>query len=243
MPETDVLYLPEPKKAYEKTFEARVVDATDKHLALDRTLFYATGGGQPHDTGRLAWDDGEARVVDVRKKKGTPMHKLQGTLPEPGTQVQGEIDWSRRHALMRMHTAQHVLSAVVYEQFEGTKTCGNNISTDYSRVDFEVDDFTDQDIQDIQAACNDVFTSDIEVKGYEEERSSLEARIDTERTLLHLIPDFITTLRVVEIPDVDICPCAGTHVASTGEIGEMRILRTENKGANRTRLVYDLLEP
>ncbi len=240
MATTDILYLPEPDKAYQKTFEARVVDASENHVKLDQTLFYATGGGQPHDTGVLRVGDEPVQVTDVRKQKGDPIHKLAGGLPETGAEVVGEIDWNRRHTLMRMHTAQHVLSAIAYERYDGMKTCGNNISTDYSRVDFETDAFTDAQLEEIQAACNEVFDDDLEVLGYEEDRSSLAERIDTERTLLHLIPDFIQTLRVVEIPDIDICPCAGTHVKSTGEIGEMRILRTENKGSGRTRIVYDL---
>ncbi len=237
---TEILYLPEPVKAYETTFQARVVDATKDHLELDRTLFYATGGGQPYDTGEIRWQEGKAKVVDVHKQKGTPLHKVQGQLPEPGTEITGEIDWTRREQLMRMHTSQHILSAVVYEQFDGAQTKGNTIHTDYSRVDFDVDSFSDQDLEDIQSAVNDVVAADKPVKGYEEDRESLEARIDTDRTLMHLIPDFIQVLRVVEIPEVDICPCAGTHVQRTGEIGEMNILRTENKGSGRTRIVYEL---
>lgn len=241
MADTELLYLPDPKKAYQREFTARVVDATDNHVTLDRTLFYPTGGGQPHDTGLLQAGDDELRVTDVRKSHGDPIHKLDGPVPEEGAEVTGEIDWNRRESLMRMHTSQHVLSAVLYDRFDAT-TKGNQIHTDYSRVDFDVDDFTDEEIGEIQAACNEVFDDDIPVKGYEEDRETLASRIDTDRTLLHLIPDHITRLRVVEIPDIDICPCAGTHVQSTGEIGEMRILRTENKGKGKTRIVYDLVD-
>lgn len=236
---TDLLYLPEPERAYETTFTARVVDATDQHVQLDRTLFYATGGGQPHDTGVLRWEGGEGRVTEVRKKGQPYLHKLQGTPPPEGAEVTGEVDWARRHALMRMHTAQHVLSAVVWDTL-AAKTCGNNINKDYSRVDFEVDAFTDAQLAEIEAATNEVFEKDLAIRGYEEDRATLEERIDPRSTLLHLIPKSIQVLRVVEIPGVDICPCAGTHVKRTGEIGRMRILRTENKGANKTRLAYEL---
>lgn len=239
---TELLYLPEPERAYETTFEARVVDATSDHVELDQTLFYATGGGQPHDTGVLRWDGGEARVVDVRKKGQPYLHKVAGPPPEEDTEVTGEVDWPRRHALMRMHTAQHVLSAVIWDQLEA-KTCGNNISKDYSRVDFEVDGFTEAQLAEIEAACNEVFEGDIPLEGYEEDRETLEARIDPRSTLLHLIPKSITRLRVVEIPGVDVCPCAGTHVQRTGEIGRLKVLRTENKGAGRTRLAYELTLP
>jgi misacylated tRNA(Ala) deacylase len=242
MADTDLLYLPEPERAYEKTFEAEVVEASDDHLKLDRTLFYPTGGGQPHDEGTIEADGRQLSVTDVRKDHGDPLHEVTGEVPAEGTPVTGEIDWTRRHQLMRMHTAQHVLSAVVYDEWDAV-TKGNQIHTDYSRVDFDVDEVTEDELERIENACNEVFDDDIPVQGYEEERSRLKKRIDTERTLLHLIPDHITTLRVVEIGDVDITPCAGTHVERTGEIGEMRILRTENKGSGRTRIVYDLQEP
>ncbi|PSG97996.1 alanyl-tRNA editing protein [Thermoplasmatales archaeon SW_10_69_26] len=242
MADTDLLYLPDPERAYEKTFEAEVVEASDDHLKLDRTLFYPTGGGQPHDEGTIEVDGRQLSVTDVRKDHGDPLHEVTGEVPAEGTPVTGEIDWTRRHQLMRMHTAQHVLSAVVYDEWDAV-TKGNQIHTDYSRVDFDVDEVTEDELERIENACNEVFDDDIPVEGYEEERSRLKKRIDTERTLLHLIPDHITTLRVVEIGDVDITPCAGTHVERTGEIGEMRILRTENKGSGRTRIVYDLQEP
>jgi len=241
MADTDLLYLPDPERAYEREFTAEVVEATDNHVKLDQTLFYPTGGGQPHDEGTIETDGDALDVTDVRKSHGDPIHELSGPIPDEGTQVTGRIDWTRRNKLMRMHTSQHVLSAVIYEKFDAT-TQGNQIYTDASRVDFDVDEFTDEDLEAIQSACNEVFDDDIEVEGYEEERSRLKKRIDTDRTLLHLIPDHITELRVVEIPDVDICPCAGTHVKSTGEIGEMRIVRTENKGSDRTRIVYELRE-
>jgi misacylated tRNA(Ala) deacylase len=239
MPDTELLYLPDPERAYETSFEAEVVRSTDNHVKLDRTLFYPTGGGQPHDTGVVEAGDDELRVESVRKDHGDPLHELDGTPPAEGETVRGEIDWHRREKLMRMHTAQHVVSAVAYERF-GATTDGNQIHTDYSRVDFDVDGFTDEQLETIQTEANAVFDDDLPVEGYEEDRAKLKKRIDTERTLLHLIPDHVTTLRVVEIPDVDICPCAGTHVKSTGEIGELEILRTENKGSDRTRIVYGL---
>lgn len=242
MPDTELLYLPDPERAYEREFSARVVEASKNHVALDKTLFYPTGGGQPHDTGTLETEEGTFMVTSVRNQQGAPRHEIEATPPGEGEAVTGRIDWNRRHKLMRMHTAQHVLSAVAYEAFDAT-TKGNQIHTDYSRVDFDVDAFTEEELETLEAQANEVFDDDVPVKGYEEDRGTLRERIDVERTLLHLIPEHITTLRVVEIPDVDICPCAGTHVRSTGEIGELSILRTENKGKEKTRIVYDLKAP
>ncbi len=241
MADTQLLYLPEPERAYERSFEAEVLEASDNHVKLDRTLFYPTGGGQPHDTGSIEAEGDKLTVSDVRKSHGDPLHEVLGEVPAEGIRVSGEIDWNRRYQLMRMHTSQHVLSAIVYEEFDAV-TKGNQIHTDYSRVDFDVDAFTDEQLEAIENACNEVFDDDLPVKGYEEDRQRLKKRIDTGRTLLHLIPEHITRLRVVEIDDVDITPCAGTHVKQTGEIGNMRILRTENKGSGRTRIVYDLQE-
>ncbi len=241
MSQTELLYLPEPDKAYEKEFTARVIEASKNHVTLDRTLFYPTGGGQPHDVGTLETDE-TIRITSVRNQKGAPRHEVDGTPPSQGATVTGRIDWDRRHALMRMHTAQHILSAIAYETF-GATTKGNQIHTDYSRVDFDVDTFTEEQLETLQAEANTVIDDDIHIEGYEEDRDKLKERIDVERTLLHLIPDHIKRLRVVEIPDVDICPCAGTHVKRTGEIGELTIQRTRSKGKGRTRIVYDLQTP
>jgi misacylated tRNA(Ala) deacylase len=111
MADTELLYLPEPEKAYERSFEAEVVEATDDHLKLDRTHFYPTGGGQPHDEGTIEADGRQLSVTDVRKDHGDPLHEVTGEVPEEGTTVRAEIDWNRRHQLMRRARAGSCASA------------------------------------------------------------------------------------------------------------------------------------
>ena len=130
---TELLYL---RDAYLRSFTARVVAvrADDAAVALDRSAFYPTGGGQPHDTGTL----GDARVTDVRKDGDVVWHGLDGPAPAVGTGVAGEIDWDRRHALMRTHTALHVLCGVIWNQW-GKAVTGGNMEPLEARMDFEFD--------------------------------------------------------------------------------------------------------
>ncbi|OWY62072.1 Ala-tRNA(Pro) hydrolase, partial [cyanobacterium TDX16] len=112
---TDLIYL---RDAYVREFDATVVDVTDDGaVSLDQTAFYATGGGQPHDTGTLVWPGGTAQVVDVRKDGAEVRHVLEGDAPPVGTEVHGTLDWDRRHALMRTHTALHVMGGVIWNEW------------------------------------------------------------------------------------------------------------------------------
>lgn len=132
---TELLYL---RDAELRVFDAAVVDAGEAGVVLDRTTFYVTGGGQPHDTGTLTWDGGSARVVDVRKVDGEVMHVLEGDQPLVGATVTGEIDWDRRFSLMRTHTALHVLCGVIWNE-HATAVTGGNMEPLSARMDFEFD--------------------------------------------------------------------------------------------------------
>ena len=140
---------------------------------------------------------------------------------------------------MKMHTAQHVISGVVYDMFNA-RTVGNQIHADHSRVDFSPANFSDEDLKKIEVASNEVIARSSPVKIYEEERDSLERRTDPLRSNLDLIPSSIRNLRIVEISGFDVCPCAGTHVKSTGELGTLKIIKKENKGKDKERIVYTL---
>jgi len=236
---------------YVRSFDARVQKTLDDWALLDRTAFYAEGGGQPSDVGLLTWDGGEARVKHV-SKKGAVKHVLEGDLPPVGAVVHGEVDWALRYAHMRMHTSQHLLSGVVWKLRKG-RTAGNQIHADRSRVDFEPVKLTQDDLRDVENEVNRILAADVPIRIYEEDRAELERRLALDptgdRSLLHLVPQSVRRLRVVEIADpgnavpeyrgsIDFCPCAGTHVARTGEIGRMEILGRETKGANRERVEY-----
>ncbi len=241
MPETELLFMKSIEGNYIREFEARIVDRGHGWVALDRTAFYPQGGGQPSDTGRLLFDGGEARVRIV-EKSGPVRHVLDGEVPEGVASVRGVLDWEPRYAHMRMHTAQHVLSGVVFDKF-GARTVGNQIHADRSRIDFSPAAFSTEDIAELEAACNEIFKSGVPVTIHEEEREELERRVSAERANLDLLPRSVRRLRVVTIRGVDVCPCAGTHVRSTSEIGRMRIVRKESKGSERERITYALDPP
>jgi len=233
---------------YVRRMDARVLKALDDWVMLDRTAFYAEGGGQPSDVGKLSWDGGEARVKHV-SKRGAVKHVLEGDVPPQGAQVHGEIDWALRHQHMRMHTAQHVVSGVMWRTRAG-RTVGNQLHADRSRVDFEPAKLDADALRDLERDVNAIFAADLPVRCYEEDRAVLEARLaadkTSERNLLTLVPQSVKRLRIVEVYDpeasttVDVCPCAGTHVARTGEIGRMEIVAREGKGSNRERIEYVL---
>lgn len=211
------------------------------YVVLKETLFYPEGGGQPADHGRLSWDGSSAEVVDVQKKNGEVRHYLEGDLPEPDTQVHGEIDWERRYKHMRMHTAQHVLSKVVLDMYDAT-TAGNQIHADRSRIDFEPAEFYEEDVEKIERAANSMIAEDHEVIKKEMSRERLEVEVEEGRSNMDLIPDHIDPLRVVIIGDEDICPCGGTHVDSLKEIGRIDIVDRTKKGADTERLEFVLEE-
>jgi misacylated tRNA(Ala) deacylase len=239
---TELLYLPDADSVTE--FEATVTEAAEEYIVLDGTYFYPEGGGQPADRGTLSWGGGEATVRDVRKNHGDVRHyldTLEGTLPEEGETVAGEVDAERREKLRRMHTAQHVVSRVVLAEFDAT-TAGNQIHEDRSRIDFEPADFDDTDLDTIETETNAVLDRDLAVSKAERPREEVEAETPEGRTQLDLIPDHVDPLRVVEIEDFDICPCGGTHVDRLGEVGHISILDRTSKGADVERIEFELVD-
>ena len=239
---TEQLYLPD--EEYRRAFDARVtdVDDADRTVVLDRTLFYKEGGGQPPDHGSLSWDSGEARVVDVRKDHGEIRHTVEGDLPKEDITVHGELDWERRHAHMRYHTAQHVVSKVVLDEY-GASTAGNQIYADHARIDFAPADFDEQDLRDIEERANALIDRDLPVERANRSRAALEAETPDGRTNLDLIPEDVDPLRAVSIGDIDVCPCGGTHVDGLGELGELEIVERASKGADTVRIEFVLHDP
>lgn len=242
---TTALYLAD---ATRRTFEARVVRTLDERIVLDRTCFYPTGGGQPHDTGTLRLREDQTgdrpswTVSDV-SKTDTIYHHLGGDPPAAGTSLVGELDWPRRHAHMRYHTAQHLLSAVLLDEFEA-ETVGNQLYHDHAHLDAAYDRFSDTDLDDIESRLNDHVDADLPVRWYDLDREEAESRLDTERTRLDLLPASITEVRIVEIGDADApldrTACAGTHVESTAEVGRVEVTGRETKGGETERIEFVL---
>ena len=233
MADTDLLYATD---AYVRSFDAEVHSLTeDGGVVFDRTAFYPTGGGQPHDLGELTWDRGSARVVEVRKLGGQVVHRLEGQTPPVGTAVHGEIDWERRYALMRHHTALHAMSGVIYQLFGATVT-GGQMYPDRARMDFQLPDLSQERLQQIEAQTNERLAEARPVSVRFLPRDEAFQIPDLIRTKVNLIPEGIESIRVVDIEDIDQQADGGTHVANTREVGRVRITGSENKGKGNKRL-------
>ena len=232
---TEPLYL---DRSDRRTFEATVERVADDRVVLDRTAFYPEGGGQPADTGTLAADGASWRVTDVQKRD-TIYHALDGDPPPAGTTVTGELDRERREAHMRYHTAQHLLSALLLSEYDA-ETTGNQLYADRARIDCGYDRFTETDLADITARMNELIERSMPVEWYELDRETAEESLDPARTRIHLLPDSITEVRIVEIDDYDRTACAGTHVSNTEAIGEFTATGRETKGPEEERLSFEL---
>jgi misacylated tRNA(Ala) deacylase len=242
--QTDELYATD---AYLRTFEGAVlaVDPEELRVALDRSAFYPGGGGQPHDLGELAWHGGRAAVAKVRKEDGVVWHWLEGDdLPDPAAEVEGRIDWDRRHSLMRTHTALHVLCGVVWADF-GVAVTGGNMEPGTGRLDFELDAMSAELGAQLERRCNEEIARAREIVVDFVDRAEADRDPALIRTKANLIPASITTLRVIDIVGLDKQADGGTHVASTAEVGRVEVVKTESKGrANkRVRLAVHDAEP
>ncbi len=229
----------EPDPNYLREFDARIVERGPDFLVLDQTAFYAEGGGQPWDTGILRWAGGQATVHKVTKEKGVVKHFVDGVPSQEA--VHGVVDWDRRYAHMRYHTSQHLMSGIVWSVY-GARTAGNQLYTDRARVDFQPVSFTEADLKRIEDECNAAIAQAVPVRIYEEDRVKVENEIG-DRSLVDLIPKQITRLRVIRIGDRDYCPCGGTHLKNTSEIGRVHITERRSKGKETDRIVYQLVAP
>ena len=227
---------------YRKEFSAKVEATFPGIVEMDRTAFYHLGGGQPSDTGKLSWDQNEITVVDVRKKNRI-RHMVNGDLPEVGTEVEGKLDWTKRYSHMQMHTSQHLVSAVVNESY-GSDTVGNQIGQAKSRIDFKPLKLSVDQLNDLEDEVNTYIDKDLKVEISEKDRSELENNPDIRSSmssgLWKMLPSSVKRLRVISIGDIDVCPCAGTHVRSLSEIGKVNFIKKDNKGAQKLRLTYEL---
>ena len=227
---------------YKKEFQSKVTAIYPGIVELEETAFYHLGGGQPSDRGTLNWKDGESIVYDVRKKNRI-RHMVEGDLPDVGDSVEGKLNWDRRYTHMRMHTSQHLVSAIVSDLYDAD-TVGNQIGFDKSRIDFKPLKLSMNEIDDLIDLTNEYIAKDINVKISEANRSDLEGnpeiRSSMSSGLWKLLPKSVTRLRVISIGEIDVCPCAGTHVRSLKEIGKVEFVKRDNKGAGKQRLTYTL---
>jgi len=229
--ETKKLYLEDP---YLKNFEANVIYAKDNEIVLDRTAFYPEGGGQPYDTGKII-NENEFSVIEVRKENDYVVHKLDRNFTG-SLNVKGEIDWDRRYAHMRHHTAIHIMSGVLYKKYNARIT-GSQIYTDRARMDVNYD-LKKEDLPVIEKEANNIVEMNLNVNIKYIKRS--EMKQDLVRVREDLLPD-VDIIRVIEIEGFDMQADGGTHVRKTGEVGKIVISKYENKGKNNKRIYLNLL--
>ncbi len=221
--------------AYLKTAEARVVRADERGIELDRTIFYPLGGGQPGDAGAMVRASGERiAVVDTRKGEAqdSVLHVVAPAtdLPVLGETVTLEIDWARRYALMRLHTALHVMSCVVV-----APVTGGNIAPDKARLDFDID-MSLLDPARIERETNALIARGVETATVWITDAELEARPELVKTMSVQPPRGAGRVRLLSIPGIDLQPCGGTHVRNIAEIGAIRVLRIRNEGRRNRRV-------
>jgi misacylated tRNA(Ala) deacylase len=218
--------------SYLRECDAVVASVSDAGITLDRTVFYPMGGGQPGDTGVIRWPSGSATIVDTRYGDGgTIVHLVDedSPLPAVGDRVHLEIDWERRYRHMRMHTAMHLLGAVL--QYGVT---GGNISGEKSRLDFDMEDTVDKEA--VGAAMQELVAADHRVSCRWITDEELDANPALVRTMSVQPPRGKGRIRLLEIEGVDLQPCGGTHLRSTAEVGKVRIGKVEKKGRRNRRV-------
>ena len=229
------------RDAYQPSADAVVTGVSEAGVLLDQTVFYARGGGQPGDTGTLRWEGGECAVVDTVKADGEILHVLDsGAAPPPeGTAVTAEINWARRHTLMRTHTALHALSGIVFTDY-GAKVTGGNMEPGVARMDFELDGISQEFGREVEDRLNARLAEDVPVHVSFLPRDEAFADPDLIRTKVSLIPDHVDPIRVIDIEGIDKQADGGTHVRSTSEVGRVRVVKTESKGKANKRMRIEL---
>jgi len=231
---TELLYL---RDAYLREFDATVIAVDGASVVLDRTAFYPTGGGQPHDTGML----GTAAVVEVRKDGDDVWHRLEGPVPSPGDAVRGVVEWDRRHELMRTHTAMHVLCGVIWNEY-GVPVTGGNMEPLSARMDFEFDPLPEGFGPRIEELVNAELRADRPIEVSFIPRSAAVLDRDLIRTKVSLVPEHVAEVRVVDIVGLDKQADGGTHVRTTAEVGRFRVVKTESKGKGNKRIRIEVLD-
>ena len=236
---TDQLFL---RDAYLRQFDATVtaVDPESRRVALDRTAFYPTGGGQPHDTGTLGRPARWWTCARKATRCGTP-----STAPHPSPRsahaVDGELDWDRRHQLMRTHTALHVLCGVIWNEW-ATPVTGGNMEPLSARMDFEFDPLPDGFGATVETLVNQELAAARPVAVSFLPRAEAVLDADLIRTKVNLVPETVAEVRVVDIVGLDKQADGGTHVRRTDEVGRVRVVKTESKGKSNKRIRLQVVD-
>ena len=219
-----------------REWQATVLDVDDTGIVLDRSAFYPGGGGQPPDHGVLLWSGVQTAIVGARRGDDIRLIPADGDpIPPPGTPVRGALEDERRTALMRTHSGLHLLSGVVFRDF-GALVTGSNMDPLTGRLDFNLAEVPPGFKEAVEDACNVEVTADRAIEAYELSRAEAFEIPDVIRTATNLLPAEIEIVRIVDIKGLDVQADGGTHVASTQQIGALRVLKVENKGKGFRRI-------
>jgi Ser-tRNA(Ala) deacylase AlaX len=228
---TELLHL---EDSYLREFDASVVAQSGQAVRLDRTVFYPGGGGQPPDVGWLRWPGGETGVVGMKEEGDTVWHVLEGPVPPVGQNVRGILDWERRYAIMRYHSALHVLVGAVHHLYKASVT-GVAIYPNRARMDFALEDLSRERVAAIEAEANRVIQESRRILVRWISREEFE-QADLVRLARNLVPSGLQRIRVIDIEGFDAQADSGTHVANTQEIGRLVVSKTDNKGKINRRM-------
>ncbi len=223
--------------SYQRGFDATVQFVSGDRINLDQTAFYPQSGGQPSDLGRLYRGGDVFDILHVEPSDGQVVHNLNKEGLRPGDQVHGEINWERRYKFMRGHTACHILSAVILRE-TNAKITGNQIDLEHSRVDFSMESFDKAKMNEYVQMANQIIKENRPVKTRIQPKANAMAIPNLMRLAME-VPDR-DEIRIVEIENIDIQACGGTHVKSTGEIKEIKMIKSENKGKSNRRIYFSL---
>jgi len=219
-----------------REWQATVLDVDDNGIVLDRSAFYPGGGGQPPDHGVLLWSGVQTAIVGARRGDDIRLIPADGDpIPPPGTPVRGALEDERRTALMRTHSGLHLLSGVVFRDF-GALVTGSNMDPLTGRLDFNLEEIPPGFKDAVEDACNVEVTAERAIEAYELSRAEAFEIPDIIRTATNLLPAEIEIVRIVDIKGLDVQADGGTHVATTQQIGAIRVLKVENKGKGFRRI-------
>jgi misacylated tRNA(Ala) deacylase len=226
--------------SYLREFRAGVRKIDGREVILEETAFFPGGGGQPADKGTLGIGPVNADVVDTRREGGDIVHVIERAIPDTVKELKGAIDWERRYAHMRHHTALHVLSGVIWKSFDA-KVTGGQMRADRARMDFSFPgEWTAGVVGEIERLTNEALAEDRPVKVYGLPREEALGNPDLIRTQINLVPERVKTVRIVEIESLDTQADGGTHVANTREVGEIEITAHKSKGRHNKRVEFVL---
>jgi misacylated tRNA(Ala) deacylase len=227
--------------SYMKSFNAEVlkVDEEMKAFVLDKTAFYPGGGGQLCDNGKILTGNRELPIIKVKKSGDEVYHFTGGELPAVGEQISGQIDWERRHKLMRTHSAMHVLCGVMWKDFGCTVT-GGNMDILSARMDFELENLGQDMLPEIERRVNEEIAKEHAILVNILPREEAFEIPDLIRTKINLLPVGIEVIRTIEIVNLDLQADGGTHVANTNEIGKVRVVKFRSKGKINKRLYVEI---